>query len=152
MPKKIGGYWEDKKTRNLFAPNGPIEETDVALSLHISLLDDLMNHPQQMNIHVNKADECGLGTMDMAILQKKCLYLRQAYQYALELLPGPGVTWKDCCQKSIDFLNEIGVSTIKYHETLITFHFATKNNFLTQIFPLNMIMNTHPQSLMIFRK
>ena len=57
LAKEIGGFWESTKARNLFAPGSPLDVgTEVILSSHIDLLEDIMNDPRSLSENVEKKE------------------------------------------------------------------------------------------------
>jgi len=57
---------------------------------------------------VNKSDDFPLEMHHIPLLQIKIMYLRRAYEFALQDMPPPRhATWEACCQQSIDFLKDL---------------------------------------------
>ena len=128
---EIGGWWDTKEARNIFAPTSPVGGTDIIVSLRIDLLDSVLTSKNVEKV-VNKATECKLDDKHAVEIVYKCLYLRQAYQIALEKIATPQTTWKDCCREAIEKLANVGIKSITGWRTIQDYNLTFR---MKQCFP-----------------
>ena len=128
MAQMIGGRWESKNMRNLFAPNSPHDVgVDVILNSHIDLLEAMINEPKVLVENVEKTEEDSELTYEnMFYIEKKATYLRQAFTIAIEYMPDK--TWQQCCEEAIQELENVGYKTIKNWQTLSDWNRAFRVN------------------------
>jgi len=69
---------------------------------------------------VNKSEEHPVEKKHVFDLQRKVLFLRRAYQIALEDMPAKN--WTACCQRSIEFLRQLGVTKLPSFRTIHAWH------------------------------
>jgi len=96
-----GSFWKDKKIEKLF------NSLDVVSSLNdwIDQLKIAEFDVFALKQLVNKSDASPLEMHHIPLLQIKIMYLRRAYEFALQDMPPPsGASWEACCQRSINFL------------------------------------------------
>ena len=128
---EIGGWWDTKEARNIFAPTSPVGGTDIIVSLRIDLLDSVLTSKNVEKV-VNKATECKLDDKHAVEIVYKCLYLRQAYQIALEKIATPQTTWEDCCREAIEKLANVGIKSITGWRTIQDYNLTFR---MKQCFP-----------------
>ena len=112
LAQMIGGRWESKNMRNLFAPNSPHDVgVDVILNSHIDLLEAMINEPKVLVENVEKTEEDSELTYEnMFYIEKKATYLRQAFTIAIEYMPDK--TWQQCCEEAIQELARVEINKI----------------------------------------
>ena len=76
--------------------------------------------------------ECKLDDKHAVEIVYKCLYLRQAYQIALEKIATPQTTWEDCCREAIKKLANVGIRRITSGRTIQDWNLTFRIN---EIFP-----------------
>ena len=109
---EIRGWWDTTEARNIFAPTSPVSGTDTVVMLRVDLLDSVINNPRKSEKVVNKTTECKLDDNDAAEIIYKYLYLRQAYQNALDKITIPQITWGDCYREAVEKLAGVGITNL----------------------------------------
>ena len=107
-----GSFWDDKRYSKLFN-SSDVKNTLLSWieKLELAEFDAL-----ELEKLVNKSGEHPLELQHVFSLQLKAMYLRRAYQFALEDMPRK--SWQACCERSIEILSQLGVTKIKNYRTI----------------------------------
>lgn len=82
----------------------------------------------------------------MEKLRHQCLYLRQAYEVALQFMNKK--TWKECCMRAIEELASVGVTAIINDKALRRWHIMFRNEELLHV--PNSIKQREPKLFVMF--
>ena len=64
---------------------------------------------------MNRAEECGLDGEDAVAVYNQALYSQMAYSIAIE--NRPTMTWRQCCEQTIERLFEVNITKISSAKT-----------------------------------
>jgi len=115
--QQAGLFWKDKRISKLFN-SSDVENT---LLLWIKKLKVAEFDVIELGKLVNKSEEHPLEIHHVFDLQMKAMYLRRAYEYALEDMPA-GKSWKACCEHSIEILCQLGITRSQCFRTIEDWH------------------------------
>lgn len=111
-------FFDDKRVAALFnGSHKTIGSTRKKLELWIETLIEAERDFGKLEKLVNKTDECAIEPYQVANITCKALYLRRAYEKALQEMPR-GMTWIKCCESVIQTMADAGFSGIKNGRTL----------------------------------
>ena len=133
IANKIGGYWESRSAKDLFAPSSPDSDMFIALNVRVELLESVINSQSEVSEIVNRANENNMTYGEAISILQKCFYLRCAYVLALDSMGnGSGVTWKKCCKQAIKKMRQEGLQKVSSWRSISRWNRIFRTN---EIFP-----------------
>ena len=112
-------YWESREAANLFGFNYD-EEEDVYQGLkdRIHMLGIVVKKPNGYKNAVEKSDEF-MSDYSIFTIRNKCIFLRAAYEIAIQDMGKDNNTWIcHCCKVAVKQVNLIGIDTTINANTL----------------------------------
>jgi len=107
-------FWNEKKNKKLF------NSSDVKKSLEswISQLKAAEFDATELEKIVNKTESHPLEVHQAFSVQIRVMYLRRAYEFALHDMPGDRMSWRACCEQSIEVFENFGICKVQNYRTI----------------------------------